>query len=237
MKIILASQSPRRKEILENLGYGFEVVPSGSDEKIKLEEGIDHAIEELAVEKAKEVRKRFPDDCIVAADTVVVLDGRILGKPASKQDAIDVLVDLSGRAHEVKTGVCISLPNSDISFCETTHVHFRNWKGRRFWIMSVRESAWIKRGLTESRNAISCRKSKDRTRMSLDCRMRKQTGSSGKSSIGKKRRSNPGRSRSFLCFCPFAHRRVKSHDQAGKVKSDKAVEAKISWEAKAGSLS
>ncbi len=62
MKIILASQSPRRKEILENLGYGFEVVPSGSDEKIELEEGIDHAIEELAVEKAKEVRKRFPDD-------------------------------------------------------------------------------------------------------------------------------------------------------------------------------
>lgn len=130
MKIILASQSPRRKEILENLGYGFEVVPSGSDEKIELEEGIDHAIEELAVEKAKEVRKRFPDDCIVAADTVVVLDGRILGKPASKQDAIDVLVDLSGRAHEVKTGVCISLPNSDISFCETTHVHFRNLEGQ-----------------------------------------------------------------------------------------------------------
>ncbi len=53
-----------------------------------------------------------------------------MGKPASKQDAIDVLVDLSGRAHEVKTGVCISLPNSDISFCETTHVHFRNLEGQ-----------------------------------------------------------------------------------------------------------
>ncbi len=73
--------------------------------------------------------------------------------------------------------------------------------------------------------------------MSLDCRMRKQTGSSGKSSIGKKEdRIQDGVD--LFCFLPFrAYRLVKSHDQAGKVKSDKAVEAKISWEAKAGSLS
>lgn len=126
MKIVLASQSPRRKEILADLGYDFDVVPSHGEEKLDLEMGIDRAVEILAIEKAKEVQKQFPNDCIVAADTIVVLDDKVLGKPASQNEAIDVLVDLSGRKHEVKTGVCVSIKNMDISFCETTQVYFRD---------------------------------------------------------------------------------------------------------------
>ena len=126
MKIILASQSPRRKEILKDLGYSFLVVPSLYDEHIELANGIDQGVETLALEKAKSVQKNNPDAIIVAADTIVVLDGRILGKPKSKQEAIDMLIDLSGRAHEVKTGVCISSINQDITFCETTKVYFKD---------------------------------------------------------------------------------------------------------------
>lgn len=126
MKIILASQSPRRKEILKDLGYSFLVVPSLYDEHIELANGIDQGVETLALEKAKSVQKNNPDAIIVAADTIVVLDGRILGKPKSKQEAIDMLIDLSGREHEVKTGVCISSINQDITFCETTKVYFKD---------------------------------------------------------------------------------------------------------------
>ncbi len=89
---------------MRTLGTALKWYRAEVMKKIELEEGIDHAIEELAVEKAKEVRKRFPDDCIVAADTVVVLDAGFWENRRPKQDAIDVLVDLSGRAHEVKTG-------------------------------------------------------------------------------------------------------------------------------------
>ena len=99
MKIILASQSPRRKEILKDLGYSFLVVPSLYDEHIELANGIDQGVETLALEKAKSVQKNNPDAIIVAADTIVVLDGRILGKPKSKQEAIDMLIDLLSLIH------------------------------------------------------------------------------------------------------------------------------------------
>ena len=129
MKIILASQSPRRKEILKDLGYSFLVEPAKKEEIIDLSLDINQSIELLAYNKAKEVQENHKEDCIIiAADTVVVYDGEILGKPSTKEEAVDYLVDLSGNQHEVKTGVCVLFPNAEITFTETTDVYFRNLK-------------------------------------------------------------------------------------------------------------
>lgn len=128
MKIILASQSPRRKKILEDLGYSFFVEPAKKEEIIDLSLDINQSIELLAYNKAKEVQGKYKEDCIIAADTVVVYDGEILGKPSTKEEAVDYLVDLSGSQHEVKTGVCVLFPNAEITFTETTEVFFRNLK-------------------------------------------------------------------------------------------------------------
>ena len=125
MNIILASQSPRRKEILSNLGYSFLVVPAQREEIFDSSMDLNQSIEWIAYQKAKEVQEKHPEDCIVAADTVVVFDGQILGKPATLEEATDYLVDLSGEEHEVKTGVCILFPHSEITFTETTKVVFK----------------------------------------------------------------------------------------------------------------
>lgn len=125
MEIILASGSSRRKEILSDLGYTFTVQPANGEEVLELENGIDQAIELIAYRKAKEVQKLYPNACVIGADTVVCFQNEILGKPKTKEEAVDTLVDLSGQAHEVKTGVCICLPHEDLSFTETTHVQFR----------------------------------------------------------------------------------------------------------------
>ena len=126
MRIILASQSPRRKEIMEKLGYSFVVEPAIKDEIFDMSMDLNQSIEWVAYQKAKEVQEKFPEDCIVAADTVVVYDDEILQKPATLEEATDYLVDLSGNEHEVKTGVCILFPHSEITFTETTKVFFRD---------------------------------------------------------------------------------------------------------------
>lgn len=107
MKIILASASPRRRELLSQMGLHFEVLPSQGEEiitKIKPEE----AVMELAQQKAAEVSARCADDTlIIGADTVVVKDGKILGKPADEDDAVRMLSMLEGSVHQVYTGVCL----------------------------------------------------------------------------------------------------------------------------------
>lgn len=125
MNIILASQSPRRKEIVKSLGYEFKIIPASGEEFLELEEGIEQAIEKLALKKAKEIQALYPNDCIIGADTVVVFKNEILGKPQTVGEAIDTLVDLSGEIHKVITGVCICLPHEDLTFSETTMVHFK----------------------------------------------------------------------------------------------------------------
>lgn len=106
-KFILASQSPRRKEILEKAGYEFSVFATDVDENI----GVDDPqtlVRELSMLKACDAAKRINDKCIViGADTVVSIDGRILGKPKSEEDAKNMLKTLSGRVHAVYTGVCV----------------------------------------------------------------------------------------------------------------------------------
>lgn len=104
-KLILASSSPRRQELLKGLGLDFLVVPADIEEAA---EGDPRSqVEQLAEMKAQAVAAQFPDSLVIGADTVVVLDRRILGKPVDADDAKRMLTALSGRTHEVATGVSL----------------------------------------------------------------------------------------------------------------------------------
>ena len=107
-KIILASASPRRREIFKSLDIDFEICPSPYVEVMDDNVFSYQKIENLAYNKALEVAKTVKDDVlVVGADTVVVSDGRILGKPADEKAAFDMLKSLSGKTHQVYTGVCV----------------------------------------------------------------------------------------------------------------------------------
>ena len=124
MKIILASASPRRKELLTLAGIEYDVVVSQCEEI--LPDGItpDKAVEELARQKAEDVFSRNPDCMIIAADTVVALGNTILGKPKDEDDAFNMLSSLSGRRHTVYTGVCIKTKDKTDIFHVATEVEF-----------------------------------------------------------------------------------------------------------------
>ena len=109
MKIILASKSPRRKELLELMGIqDFEVKVSNVDETLKENLTIQEQIKDLAHRKAKAVLDTMSEDCIViGADTIVVKNGKIYGKPKTKQEAYEMLKELSNDIHQVVTGVCV----------------------------------------------------------------------------------------------------------------------------------
>lgn len=127
MKLILASASPRRAEILHDAGFSFHVLSSAVDETPIPGESPADLVQRLADAKADLAAARAVGPAIViAADTVVTLDGRIFGKPRSSDDARRMLEALSGRTHSVITGVTlIRLPDAErCSFVETTLVHF-----------------------------------------------------------------------------------------------------------------
>lgn len=123
-RFIVASASPRRREILENAGYTFEIIPSDADET--LEDGLspEDAVCELSRRKALSVLRDNPDAVVFGCDTVVALDGQILGKPENDEDAKRMLRTLSGRRHTVSTGVCIADGNKIKTFFNTTEVEF-----------------------------------------------------------------------------------------------------------------
>ena len=131
MKIYLASASPRRKELLRQVGISFKVVPSMVEEKITKTEP-DGVVEELSYQKAVDVCGRLAaqgkeDFIVIGADTVVSAWGRILGKPADKEDAVRMLKDLQGGSHQVYTGVTIAWKYKDMppmypTFSECTDV-------------------------------------------------------------------------------------------------------------------
>ena len=106
IKIILASNSPRRKEIMTELGLEFEIIPSNYDEKLESDDFSYEKIEELATQKALEVANRVKDSIVIGADTVVIFQGKILGKPKSKEEAFEMLKALSNKTHAVVTSVC-----------------------------------------------------------------------------------------------------------------------------------
>lgn len=127
MKLILASTSLRRAEILRDAGVSFTVISSALDETPYPGEAPQALVQRLADAKADLVAARSVGPAIViAADTVVVLDGQVLGKPRSTEDARHMLEQLSGRTHSVHTGVSlIRLPDAQrLQFVETTLVHF-----------------------------------------------------------------------------------------------------------------
>ena len=126
MDIILASGSPRRRELLEMLGLEFEVRPARGGEHPPEHAGPEEIVLALAGDKAAEVAEHCaPENVIIAADTIVWLEGELLGKPRSEEDAVRMLRELSGRSHEVWTGVCVLRGGEKLLGAERTLVRFR----------------------------------------------------------------------------------------------------------------
>ena len=117
MKIILASSSPRRCELLRQAGFDFETVASNVDENIDEPDPVE-LVKKLALAKAESVAHDRDDAIIIGADTIVYIDGEILGKPSDQTDAFNMLRKLSGRAHTVYTG--LALINTATNECELT---------------------------------------------------------------------------------------------------------------------
>ena len=106
--IILASQSPRRAELLTQMDIDFRMEPAQVDETVHADERAADYVERVALAKAEVVHHRFPEFPVLGSDTAVVLNQTILGKPRDRQDAIAMLLSLSGRPHEVLTGVALT---------------------------------------------------------------------------------------------------------------------------------
>lgn len=130
-KIILASASPRRYELLTQLGLTFDVEPAQSEEKAQDDIPPEEIVKRLAYAKADEIRKRHnaagPSDdpmLIIGADTIVVKDGCILGKPTDEKNAFSMLQSLSGTTHQVYTGVALISSEWEVQFSEKTDVTF-----------------------------------------------------------------------------------------------------------------
>ncbi|MCR4817625.1 MAG: Maf family protein [Fretibacterium sp.] len=124
--ILLASGSPRRRALLQDLGWAFETVSPNVDEVSLPGEKPEALCERLARLKAEAGAKTVgPEVLVLAADTIVVVDGRVLGKPSGWEEACAMLRLLQGRAHEVMTGVALSRGGKLLSGVERTAVHFR----------------------------------------------------------------------------------------------------------------
>ena len=127
MSVILASQSPRRRELLGQMGFtDFIIRPAQGEEIIDPNLSPDKLVEDLSRRKCAEVAAlSAPDDLVITADTVVAIDGTVLGKPRSEQEAYAMLSRLSGRHHTVYTGVTVSRGGKSLTAHEATRVHFR----------------------------------------------------------------------------------------------------------------
>ena len=125
--IILASASPRRAELLKQIGLDFQVCPSGLSETVATPTSPAEVVEELALKKAQTVGRRFNRGLIIGADTVVAINRKIIGKPENNRHAIEILSQLSGNHHEVVTGVSLLDLEKErqIVWSERTLVHFR----------------------------------------------------------------------------------------------------------------
>ena len=130
MNIVLASASPRRRELLSHFAVPFTVDPAAGPEEPPAGAGPEETVRTLAAAKAAEVAARNPDSVVIGADTVVELDGAILGKPADRDDAFRMLRALSGREHRVYTGVAVVCGGRLQSGAEMTRVFFRDLTDR-----------------------------------------------------------------------------------------------------------
>lgn len=125
-RLVLASKSPRRKELLDLLQIPFEIIVSEIDETINLKGDLKKEIENLAYRKAQKVFETNQDAIVVGSDTIVVIDNEVLGKPKDKKDAFRMLKMLSGNTHEVITGVCLLSRDKKDTFSSTTKVKFND---------------------------------------------------------------------------------------------------------------
>lgn len=126
--IVLASQSPRRAELLRMLGLQFDVVPADIDETYTPgEHGPQHA-QRLAREKAEAISAQHPGAIVIGSDTVVLLDDHVLGKPQSQAEAVEMLLRLEGKVHQVATGIAVAVPGHHLKDgVETVLVKFRSF--------------------------------------------------------------------------------------------------------------
>jgi septum formation protein len=156
--MILASASPRRKELLIRAGVGdLIVIASNADETLSPGMPPEEAVCRLAERKARLCESRArPGDVVVAADTVVYLDGEMLGKPENEEDAFRMLGRLSGRRHEVYTGVCVLRDGRILCECERTSVWFKDLSGREIGAYIRTGEPMDKAAPTASRNTARC---------------------------------------------------------------------------------
>ena len=137
---MLASASPRRAALLAGAGYAFDVVPADIDERRRPGEPAREYVARLARAKAAAVAGRHPGRIVLGADTVVVMDGTVLGKPRDADDAAGMLRRLSGRAHQVLTGVAARRGERCASAVESTVVHFAELDDARIaWYVGTGE--------------------------------------------------------------------------------------------------
>lgn len=122
---ILASQSPRRRELLSMLGLEFEIITADIDETMDETVSVEMAVAEISRKKAEAVGKNNPGRLIVSADTIVTVEGKILGKPHSEEEAKAMLQSLSGRSHTVMTAFCLYCDGEAETHVEKTDVVFK----------------------------------------------------------------------------------------------------------------
>ena len=123
-KLVLASASPRRAELLERAGYVFDIIPAAVDESRRQMESVCDYVRRLALEKSEAVASNHRDRVVIGADTVVSIDRVMLGKPQDIADAIRMLKLLAGRTHEVTTGLALRLGETYLAATEVTSVSF-----------------------------------------------------------------------------------------------------------------
>lgn len=148
MNLILASQSPRRRELLAVLGYEFTVIPSSIDETPAPGENPETYVVRVARDKGMEVASRVSDSIILSADTVVTIDREILGKPADKDDAFRMLKQLSGREHSVYTAITLINQHKQetLEGLDRTRVWFKELTGEEIADYIRRENVMDKAG-------------------------------------------------------------------------------------------
>ena len=132
MEVILASQSPRRRELMGLVHTPFRVCVAHIDETMDPAKSPFDEVARVSRLKAEAV-PRTPEDVVIAADTIVVCDGQRLGKPADEQDAYRMLRLLSGRDHQVMTGMCVLYKDKATTCTEVTDIHFRELSDREIW--------------------------------------------------------------------------------------------------------
>ena len=124
--VILASGSPRRRELLSLIVDHFDIIPADVDETIDETKPLDREIERLSYKKAEAVFHEHPEAVVIGSDTIVTIDGKILGKPSSKEEAREMLRTLSGQIHTVITAVSILTREESETFSIKSEVQFEN---------------------------------------------------------------------------------------------------------------